>query len=81
MNLLSDGSTEEIIEVPVIVEENVEPAVEEPSPSTSATPFKPQKRARSSMPTIEDSGPSITPGDGGFIGSGKNKCITILFSK
>ena len=32
--------------------------------------WKPQKRSRSPLPSLEESGPSITPSAGDFIGSG-----------
>lgn len=33
---------------------------------------KPQKRARSPLPSVEDSGPSVVPSAGGFTGTGGN---------
>lgn len=64
----------------VLSEEEVEPIPStsiavEPVPSTSrAVPsiLNPSKRARSPLPSLEVTGPSITPSDGGFSGQSKN---------
>lgn len=45
-------------------------------PAGKRAPFK-KKRVRSPLPTIEATGPSFTPNDGGLIGNGKS--IMIVF--
>lgn len=78
IDLLSSG--EELVDVPVIHGEvadlppGYEIIAEGPEPSTSCartSSHKPKKRLRSPLPTIETTGPSITPGSGGFTGTGK----------
>lgn len=63
---------EEIVDLPVIhldlLQFGDEVIAEGPSKSST---FKPKKRPRSPLPTVESAGPSITPSAGGFIGSGK----------
>lgn len=75
-------------------EDTVEVEVEtSPQPSTSMGPpqpppllpppqtrFKRAKRARSPLPSLQEDGPSITPGNGGFIGQGEYINSSHVFS-
>lgn len=71
-------STEDIQAMPIVLSEEAQPstsaaaaaAAEAPIKLAKSTPFKP-KRARSPLPSIEDTGPTFTPNDGGLIGNGE----------
>lgn len=60
----------------------VHEVVHEEGPSTSTPRFKPPKRARSPLPEIESTGPSIVPSAGGFTGTGNMfTCLICLVSE
>lgn len=74
-----ETATENVIFIPLDADTAIEFAAansaedEEVAAATSSAvrSFKPAKRARSPLPAIEASGPSITPNAGGFLGIGK----------
>lgn len=55
--------------IEVVADEVAGPSTRNPGTSTNA--FKPLKRPRSPLPTVEETGPSFVPNSGGFTGVGK----------